>query len=202
MLRLQKEGRVRPAIWWVEPARPEDAYGSQSVRFGQRGLEFASPAPGSYHDMSAEDLAEAADLLAKYERKAEDAVFDFALRRFDLAHERVDDTDRLVDHWISLEALFGRTQKGQVRGDLTYRLTTRIPRFLREGQSDRVKLQKELRRLYTARSNVVHGTPDDPVRTAAAAQTTEQYAREALKRWLTVVSPPTLEDLDFGPHCP
>jgi Apea-like HEPN len=203
MIRLQRRGSVRTGVWWLTPARPEDAYGGQRVWFGQRGPEIAPSSPDELYVASAEDLAQVSALLARYEQRSSGSVFEFALRRFDPVHERLDASDRLVDFWIALEALFGQTQKGQDLGDVTYRLETRIPRFLHEARPDRVALQTKLRKLYLTRNDVVHGSPRVSAnKIVKAAQQTEDIARQALKGWLMRGAPPTIEELDFGPAKP
>jgi hypothetical protein len=115
-----------------------------------------------------------------------------ALRRFDMAYGRQASEDKCLDLWIALEALFVPDQGG----DLTFRLSTRIARFLETVPDRRRDLAQGLRKLYGLRSRVVHGnvsTRDLPTQVAEI----EDIVRRSLARFLDPAIEHDHNALDF-----
>lgn len=78
-----------------------------------------------------------------------------ALRRFNLAYERVLPEDRLIDYTIALEALLLRRGEQQ---ELAYRLALRGSALLGKNPEARFEIFSRLRTAYSIRSDVVHGS--------------------------------------------
>jgi hypothetical protein len=79
---------------------------------------------------------------------------DLAMRRFNLAYERLLLEDRLIDYAIALEALLLRAEEQQ---ELRFRLALRGSRLLRDEPSERSEVFSRLRAAYGVRSEIVHG---------------------------------------------
>ncbi len=102
-----------------------------------------------------------------------------ALRRFDSAYERYEQTDALIDLWIAFEALLVPDGTSELR----YRAALRIARLAGPEPSDRENAFAFAKRSYDVRSKVVHGTapPDD---LGKVLEETRQLARVVLERWI------------------
>jgi Apea-like HEPN len=81
---------------------------------------------------------------------------------------RWEPTDRLIDAVIALENLFGTGS-----GELAFRISAGCAYLLERDPARRLEMQKEVARLYTVRSKIVHGShapaPGDVEPDAAAA---------------------------------
>lgn len=71
-----------------------------------------------------------------------------SVRRFNMAYERSRPIDKLLDYWISFEALFGDS-----KGEMTYKVPLRATYFIGES----FDTFKDLKEWYAIRSYVVHG---------------------------------------------
>ncbi|MFF7183717.1 hypothetical protein ACFZAR_00470 [Streptomyces sp. NPDC008222] len=69
------------------------------------------------------------------------------------AAERRDPSDVLIDAVIAWENLFGTKD-----GEPTFRITMCLARLIESSPADRLELKRELGKIYTLRSNVVHGS--------------------------------------------
>src|SRR2546422_858598 len=79
---------------------------------------------------------------------------DLAMRRFNLAYERLMFEDRLIDYMIGLEALLLRSEEQQ---ELGFRLALRGSRLLGHDPNARSGTFSRLRSAYSVRSEIVHG---------------------------------------------
>jgi hypothetical protein len=79
---------------------------------------------------------------------------DLAMRRFNLAYERLMLEDRLIDYAIGLEALLLRAEEQQ---ELGFRLALRGSRLLTNDANARSEIFSRLRAAYSVRSEIVHG---------------------------------------------
>jgi hypothetical protein len=113
-----------------------------------------------------------------------------AIRRFNLAYERRNDDDSLVDLWIGLEALFSESGT-----DINYKAAMRIAYYLGASPDERQSLFKDVKESYNVRSRLVHG---DPLTSLSAARTTARNAlRRALARSMKEKVLPDPGSLDF-----
>jgi hypothetical protein len=120
------------------------------------------------------------------------AKAELALRRFEMAHSRELDEDRLIDYWIALEALF---LKREERQELSYRAALRMARFLGSSPDERVQIFHKVKRSYSVRSSVVHGDPPPADLTEITSFTGDQL-RSALRQAVLAGDPPALDRLD------
>lgn len=76
-----------------------------------------------------------------------------ALDRFNLSYGRGEATDRIIDYWISLEALFLPGSEGEK----SYRAALRVASFVGRSSKDKMQIYRQARESYKARSWLVHG---------------------------------------------
>ena len=132
----------------------------------------------AYH-LGAGELESIRHLQVAHEATSERG-YRLATRRFDSSYDRLQEEDRLLDLWIALEALFA--PDGQ-RGEITYKVSRRIPFALSDERGRRVEISNLVKRSYDARSKIVHGdlVPD----LKSIVDETEDVLRNALRRrWL------------------
>ena len=124
-----------------------------------------------------DDATESELLLLIHQIKGagSDSGLSLALRRFEYAYDRRLEDDRLIDHWIGLEALF--TTSGE-RQETVDKISRRIARLLGTDKESRMELKGEAKNLYDMRSTVVHGgvpSRKGPSIAEAAARTEELH---------------------------
>jgi hypothetical protein len=197
VLRLTTTGSVKTGIRWVRGARPSGRFAGPQSGLGSM---MGPPDPLGWAaspvmHLSAEDISRAREIFPRYEATKSDRQFAFVLRRFQTAYERRTDEDRLIDYWIGLEALF--SAEPGIQGELTYRLSLRLARYLREALEGRRDIRKRARDSYRLRSRIVHGDPSPPD-LGDTTRETEQLLREALVRWIDPTVSHDFENLDLG----
>jgi hypothetical protein len=102
--------------------------------------------------------------------------------------------DACIEAAIALEAMFGGGSKDSV----TYKLSTRAARFLATETEERIRLQSLFKRVYVARSDIVHGNTADPgLERQELAEFCALVANAAV-RMMTAGCLPTNQTLDFG----
>lgn len=122
---------------------------------------------------------------------------DLALRRFNLAYERMLLEDRLIDYIIAMEALLLKEQD-----ELAYRLSLRGSRLLGSDSEARHQIYTRLRTAYKLRSNIVHGdvvsgdVSLDQKRVTFAQFVDEiaEYVRSSIKKMLLLTESNNSED--------
>jgi hypothetical protein len=138
------------------------------------------------------------------------------MRRFELAAERSQPEDEIVDLMIAAESLFLTETSKRDRGEMRYRLATRVALLVGTTLDERMRLWDFARKAYDARSVIVHGgTPAEkdllgldgqPLRLDLFADELEQVMRQALQIASRTVAegkpfPPNWEELMFaGPQ--
>ena len=115
-----------------------------------------------------------------------------AAERLLSAERRATEADRIVDLCIGLEALLS-----DPKGETTYKIAMRGSAFLAHtGVTNASEFYRALKRIYSFRSAVVHGSPDpskDTVSISGVVYRSEDIARVVLRRLLRArVSEPTL----------
>lgn len=80
--------------------------------------------------------------------------FSLSIERFNSAFSDVSPEDKIIDFAISFEILFSKQNEGT--DSVSHKLALRQTRFIGE-KSVRKDLYKEIKGLYTSRSNIVHG---------------------------------------------
>ncbi len=82
------------------------------------------------------------------------------IRRFNAANDRVSLDDSIIDYLIAAEALFLReTGSPEERGELSYRLSLRLAKFLETDPLRRKEIYSFIKFAYAQRSYVAHGGP-------------------------------------------
>lgn len=76
-----------------------------------------------------------------------------AINRFEVAIARPNATDKLIDYWVALEALFSPSKDGEIK----YRASFRIAGYLGDTGRERKALYKVVKDSYDLRSEIVHG---------------------------------------------
>nr|WP_246340395.1 HEPN domain-containing protein [Ancylobacter tetraedralis] len=89
------------------------------------------------------------------------------IQRLNLARRRFAPGDKAIDGSVCLEALLS----GNARGELTHRLSVRTALLLGRTLEDRIAIAERVRKFYSLRSDVVHGSA--PKKEAANRQVTE-----------------------------
>jgi hypothetical protein len=83
---------------------------------------------------------------------------EYAIKRFRNSIERYspNDPERLLEYAIALESIY-LNDNGTERNELTYRLSLRAARFLKDNYEERRKLFSLINALYKMRSVIAHG---------------------------------------------
>ena len=175
-LRLLKSGQVGvPAVMQYNLKPEFGPYGGF-----ERGTFGAPAAPGPGYTLL---LEESESLVGLYEALAEAAPpnnLRVALRRFDYAYERTRPEDRLIDHWVALEALF----LPDISQELSFRASLRIAYYVAGTPDEREEVFRKMRLSYDTRSDVVHGQRLKADVNEVASDT-EEIVRRALRAVVT-----------------
>jgi uncharacterized protein YqcC (DUF446 family) len=75
---------------------------------------------------------------------------------YEWSHRRTDAIDRLISIAIGFESLFSPNDKAE----LSFRICQTAAQFLGENSLEREEIFSELRKMYSRRSEIVHGTYD------------------------------------------
>jgi len=152
------------------------------------------------------------DLWVALEKVHADDKVAGPLRRFTFAAERALPEDKIVDLVIAAESLFLGDIKPSDRGELRFRLSTRVALLLGETVAERKQIFAFMRRAYDARSGLAHGgsageknlraVDGKPVSAAEFASALEDVIRRALQLAVQRLAgregfPPDWEDLMF-----
>ena len=103
--------------------------------------------------------------------------FKVALRRLSLGIERKNPEDKLLDYMIGLETLY----MPDGNAELSFRLSIRVA-FLLSLSKDRKETFDFLRKMYTVRSHIVHGSEYDL--NADDVKKLEELLRESVILWI------------------
>jgi hypothetical protein len=150
----------------------------KAFRIGRSSVPSLLPL-GQPHELG-DEVGRVRELFPSLEQLAGDEALSFALRRFNDSNERARGEDAIVDCWSALEALFAAGSNQEV----TFRVSLRAAKVLRETGEDRVELSRRMRRLYGTRSKVVHGTHVAPDRIAEDAAESKELLRAAILAWI------------------
>jgi hypothetical protein len=144
LLALEREPVVAIARTWTLVENPL----SQGP-----GLSWLqNPVPLHPHALTSRDRRRVRTWAERVERHYSDRV-DIAVKRtLSSLTTRWDATDRLIDAVVALESLFGTGS-----GELAFRISAGCAWLLERDPARREELQREVNRLYTVRSRIVHG---------------------------------------------
>lgn len=184
-LRLHKQGNV---AWYLCTYR---SVGNVFFRAGGSTWRYPPSEPGPAYILERKDLPSIKAILARLSTSQRSHQLDLAIRRFNQGIERDLYEDRLIDHWIALEALFAKEGETQ---ELSFKFSIRIAHYVGTSAQARLELFGSMRTAYTIRSKVVHGVNVN--RASEAAMQTEEALRRALRRVALGGGVPDLDDLD------
>jgi len=179
-LRLFHPGVAGTSVLWTRLDPPDAPFGrawtGQSLSAPHGSARYLHPLKVQVAPLDARRLRR---LVREVERARDNRLVALALRRFDSAYERYEQTDALIDLWIAFEALLVPDGTSELR----YRAALRIARLAGPEPSDRENAFAFAKRSYDVRSKVVHGTapPDD---LGKVLEETRQLARVVLERWI------------------
>lgn len=122
-------------------------------------------------------------------RKISDKNKDLAIRRFNSAYEKTEKADKLLDLMITCEALFSDATETDA---VTHKLAWRFSRLLGDNAAKSKDLYQKMKKLYTTRSQVVHGN-NDYVANEKVEQA-EDYMRRSLNGYLCEMNNNSFED--------
>ena len=141
------------------------------------------------------------DLVAELTRRLQAGVarnVQTALERFNFSYERREATDRIIDYWVALEALF----LPGVQDELSYRVALRVAYFVAMSAKERSRLHAQAKKSYDARSWLVHGRQEtrkakkSPFDFEGIARETGEMVRRALRLGVLYQGEPDTERLD------
>lgn len=122
--------------------------------------------------------------------KLDDYPFlNLALRRFNLAQEKAELHDKIIDYFIAFEALYLKENEFQ---ELRYRFALRTSHLLGQDLKERKEIFSFLNKAYIIRSKIVHGIPigytvkiaEEEMSLREFADKTEEYLRKSLLKFL------------------
>ena len=121
---------------------------------------------------------------------------DIAIRRFNLAFDRTNLEDKIIDFLISYEALFFKNEKQELRE----KISRRVGILLENDFLKRQILAKEVKEIYDKRSSIVHG--DSVLLTDDFIQRVEEILRLSIRGFLKKIETQNhdeiIDHLDFG----
>jgi hypothetical protein len=136
---------------------------------------------GSSFTLSENDEEELKHLWGLLDQVEEVGYLTISIRRFNSAYEREKPEDRWIDYFISLESLYSKANE---LTEVTHRLATRVSRALINGTlEDRKRLRQKIKRWYTVRSKIVHGTQTNV--NPEQLQDLEEVLRKSLKWFMS-----------------
>jgi len=153
------------------------------------------------------------EFWAHFDKARKRKAIQSGVRRFEYAAERSQPEYEIVDLMIAAESLFLTETSKRDRGEMRYRLATRVALLVRTTLDERMRLWNFTRKAYDARSVIVHGgTPTEkdllgldgqPLRLDLFADELEQVVRKALQIATQTVAegkpfPPNWEKLMFA----
>jgi len=106
-------------------------------------------------------------------------IIKICLRRIDLVNMRLSPEDRLLDIFMALEALV-LPDSG---GELSFRLATRMAKFLGQDKKDHVRIYKLILKAYGLRSKVIHGN-QLKLKETSDIDELEKLTKEAIRKYL------------------
>jgi hypothetical protein len=208
-LRLFKAGRVTSSgnFQYVT-----SRFAGISPVMGRLGPMFGWHA-GQPYVLSLGEVPRFLEFWAHFDKARKRKAIQSGVRRFEYAAERSQPEDEIVDLMIAAESLFLTETSKRDRGEMRYRLATRVALLVGTTLDERMRLWNFTRKAYDARSVIVHGgTPTEkdllgldgqPLRLDLFADELEQVVREALQIATQTVAegkpfPPNWEKLMFA----
>lgn len=147
------------------------------------------PQEGDSFTLKEEELLDFKKLWEEI-RSVREPSLKIAINRFNLAYEREDLKDKLIDFVIALEALY---YKSGDKGELIHKLSVRTARFLGSNYKNKDDIRKKIRDIYDKRSRAVHGKEEE-VETGLIVDA-EKYLRKSIRKFIKLMSGDTKDTL-------
>jgi hypothetical protein len=169
LLGLRREPVVAIARTWTIVENPLDQ---------GPGLSWSQSAiPLHPHVLESDDRRRIRNWADRVDRHYSDRIEIAVKRTLSSLTTRWDATDRLIDAMVALENLFGTRS-----GELAFRISAGCAYLLEREPVRRIDVQKEVTRLYTVRSNILHGAhAPAPGDVDPDARTTSDFAVRSLR---------------------
>ncbi len=183
LMKILKAGSVSYSTIWIRPLS------WTGMSFGSGRMFPRQTHTGKPYTLKASDLTDLRDYWRQADRfiGKEPPFWIIALQRFSDGVDRLRADEALVDYWIACESLFGDDVE---MGELTYKLSLRIARFLGESPTERATLREAAKEAYRGRGLLLHGSRKlDMGRLTSQASTMEDITRRALRKHLLVAFP-------------
>jgi hypothetical protein len=174
--------QTRPANRFLATEAPQDLANRSVWRnYPADSLWDGSPAPAP-HPPFAIDPHVADKLMSLWPVLApslKHKKLGLPLRRFRFSYDRTAVTDRLIDHWIALEALFAENEQ-----EIAYKVSQRIAQFIGKSPQERWDIFSAANKSYNIRSRIVHGDEFKHEDLLKHSVSTEDYLRRSLRKCL------------------
>jgi hypothetical protein len=144
LLGLQRQPVVAIARTWTVVENPLNQ--GPSLSWSQNAV------PLHPHVLESDDRRRIRTWANRIDRHYSDRIEIAVKRTLSSLTTRWDATDRLIDAVVALENLFGTGS-----GELAFRISAGCAYLLEREPGRRIEIQKEVARLYTVRSKIVHG---------------------------------------------
>ncbi|TRX51285.1 hypothetical protein FNH22_24425 [Fulvivirga sp. M361] len=123
-------------------------YNSVGITTYKTGEDYFVHDP--YH-LIKKDAFKLRKLWKRFSEHNADKALDIALNRFNYSFSRLNLEDKVIDLFISIEAMFGDTG-----GELSYRISLRMAKFI-DIPAEREFVFEFVKKMYGVRSKLVHG---------------------------------------------
>ena len=155
------------------------------MAFSGSGTRWGWPPPrnGPLVTLDSETAAQVIHVWQVLQTSPNINILSLPLSRWESSLMRPSLEDRLMDAWISLEALLLGVQEGE----LSFRASVRLAEFLGTSGADRQDIYDATRISYKWRSIIVHGSPDKKFSTRNPLQETVQRTLDTLRSALLKV---------------
>lgn len=165
--------------------------GSQEIRFAAATPHTAFRTPDDPIQASSDQLAWARTNLSNFEAIQKDRTFTAALMSYSNSHHLFGYKPRILQLWSGIECLF------RVSSEISRTLAMYSALLLEESDVNlRYKCFKEIKKDYSVRSKVVHGTIEDEDVLKEAYTRASMLLVRLLLRCVELSRVPTTEELD------
>lgn len=153
-LKLFQEGAIYPITTLTRGVENIFAHGASWVF--EKKTRFPSQ---NTFNLTQDDVSKFIEFCKEFENKGISNIpyMNLAIRRFGQANERESVEDRIIDLFISAEALFLSSDM-KVEGELVYRLSHRASMLIGKDPERQSKIFDFMKKSYNARSAIVHGS--------------------------------------------
>jgi len=173
----------KPGVVGLGPIHQEGAYWQPNVVGTLSSSIYSVPFIGPRYELTEAET----DQLVKFYNwllsidTSSDRSVELAVRRFNLAYERVMPADKLIDMMIAFEALLLPE-----KDELALRLSIRVANLLTD-IADRQDTLKKMKKAYKLRSDAVHGGQINDKEIVKCVEVIEELLRQSLRSVLKLI---------------